>query len=131
MTLHTDFWVVVGTASPVFLLAAIVTTVDSLSIKVPARAKRREKRRKRMSYGLVSMTYFSMVAQAIAFTLALNSLAAARDVASPKIVANIEFTSLLLWLGSSAYQAGWRDSAAERNEKEQKTPTPEQNGTGS
>jgi len=47
MTFHADFWVVVGTASPVITLAAVVSATDSLATHTVTALAGRGRRQKR------------------------------------------------------------------------------------
>ena len=102
MAFHADFWVVVGTASPIFSLAAIAAAGDARTIKYSGVAKRR---REKPYNGYARPLYFNsvyvLILQALALLLALLSLANDRDAFSLAWVTGTELASIsILLLGS-------------------------------
>jgi hypothetical protein len=82
MAIHTDFWVVAGTASPVVVLSAIVATTDALSVKLWSKPKRIEKSRQRIPLLAYFISTFTAGIQSTAFSLRFTSQPSPRGAMS-------------------------------------------------
>ena len=117
MTLHTDFWVVVGTASPVISLAAIVSASDSATLKV-----RRTGENWRISYyrPLYRISIYIVCLQCFAFFLALDSLSIGHDFTKPVFATAAEVAGLVLLLYASVLISAQRNRNLEQRPKSKK-----------
>jgi len=112
MAIHTDFWVVVGTAAPVIALAAVVSTFDALVIGARTQVEWRPHGGRRFPPGL--WPYLGNAAvfllQLLLFIISLGSLALDRDVAPLGPVLLMEALALfaLLWAAAGSARLRWR-----------------------
>jgi hypothetical protein len=111
MAVHTDFWIVVGTASPVILLAAAVTSGDVILTKVPITNRREEKQSEDVPYWIYLLSVSGWLVQAVIFIVALQSLADGSDVFPPRVMVIGESIGVLvLGLLSNSVAKVRRDS---------------------
>ena len=96
MAYHADFWIVVGTASPVIILAAVVSASDSMTINGPRSGK--HPHRRDYARPLYYHNAFIVLLQALGLLAALSSLANERDAYSLTWVTFFELVSVCLLL---------------------------------
>lgn len=79
MTFHADFWVVVGTASPVIALAAVISITDALSTRTVSLPAGRGRRQRRVESPIAAVPYalsaLDVMLQCAVLWMALDSLA--------------------------------------------------------
>ena len=118
MALHTDFWVVAGAASPVILLAAVVSSAEALSTRlpVPVVPKRREKQTEEIPNWLYFINTVNSATQIVFLFISLQSLAWNRDYIPPSIVSWTELVVLVVFFASTILAARIRDVGSQIKE---------------
>ena len=118
MAFHADFWVVVGTASPIFSLAAIAAASDAMAIRYSMISKRgRTKHYNGYARPLYYNNVYVLFLQALILLAALLSLANDRDAYSPSWVIALELGSIFVLLLGSVLAQGYRKRFGAKTEE--------------
>jgi hypothetical protein len=117
MAFHADFWVLVGTAAPVFVLAAVVSASDSITARRITPTKRGLRRRENHDeHGPASLPYWlsglAVIIQGFLLNTSLFSLANENSQLSVTLVLAAEWATIALLLFASLYVAVWRRKSA-------------------